>query len=594
LRIFQINLNKSQTAHLEIINTIESGKWDVILVQEPHMLNKFNAIRTPTNFRPVFLDDRGQNDKYIRSLIWVSTALETKDWKIIAIPGTNDITAIQLNGGYGKVTIFNIYNDCNNSHLENMLSTFLRDHSNELLTGNSSMIWAGDFNRHHPLWDRDEDDHLFTAQATTSANKLISLLADYSMEMALPKGIPTLEHMQSKNHTRPDNFFCSPGLLDHITKCDVVPTARPPRTDHYPIVTHIALEQSRPTPTTNLNFREVDWEAFHTKLKENLNSIPKSTPITTEAQLSRAAEDLTKALRVTINTCIKRSKGRPDVKRWWSKELGKMRKRLNRLRSISYQFRTLTNHPSHRERREIPTLKTSNANSEATDVNDNQTKATLFATTFFPPPPENPSIPQDYAYPASLPDPPPITRSQIENQIRRLSPYKAYGPDEIPNIVLQKSADLITDYLLYIYRAIIKLGVYYDPWRDFVTVVLRKPGKPNYETPKAYRPIALLSTLAKVLTAIVAEDMSRLAELHQLLPKNHFGGRPGHSTTDAVHYLVQRVKEAWRKGKVVSLLFLDVEGAFPNAVTARLLHNLRKRQIPAAYITFIKQLLTGR
>jgi hypothetical protein len=125
-------------------------------------------------------------------------------------------------------------------------------------------------------------------------------------------------------------------------------------------------------------------------------------------------------------------------------------------------------------------------------------------------------------------------------------------------------------------------------------VVLRKPGKPNYEVAKAYRPVVLLSTLAKVLTAIVAEDIGRLAELHQLLPKNHFGGRPGRSTTDAIHYLVQRIKEVWRKNKVVSILFLNVAGAFPNAVTKRLVRNLRNRRIPETYIRFIEQLLTGR
>jgi hypothetical protein len=157
-----------------------------------------------------------------------------------------------------------------------------------------------------------------------------------------------------------------------------------------------------------------------------------------------------------------------------------------------------------------------------------------------------------------------------------LSPYKAYGPDEIANIVLQKCVDVLIDYLLFIYRAILKLGKYYDPWRNFDTVVLRKPGKPNYETPKAYRPIALVSTSAKVLMAIVAEDIGWLAELHQLLQKTHFGGRPGRSTTDAIHYLVQRIKEAWRNGKVVSVLFLDMEGAFPNTVTDRLVYNLKK------------------
>jgi len=57
------------------------------------------------------------------------------------------------------------------------------------------MIWAGNFNRHHLLWNRDEDTHLFTAQATRATKRLISLLAEHDIEMALPKGILTLEHM---------------------------------------------------------------------------------------------------------------------------------------------------------------------------------------------------------------------------------------------------------------------------------------------------------------------------------------------------------------------------------------------------------------
>ena len=57
---------------------------------------------------------------------------------------------------------------------------------------------------------------------------------------------------------------------------------------------------------------------------------------------------------------------------------------------------------------------------------------------------------------------------------------------------------------------------------------------------------------------------------------------------------VCRIKEAWQKNQVASILFLDVEGAFPNAVTERLIHNLRKCRIPDIYVLFIQQLLTGR
>jgi hypothetical protein len=139
-------------------------------------------------------------------------------------------------------------------------------------------------------------------------------------------------------------------------------------------------------------------------------------------------------------------------------------------------------------------------------------------------------------------------------------------------VVIQKCADLILDHLYYIFQGTVGRGYYYKPWRESITVILCKPGKPDYSVPKAYQPIALLCTIAKLLTAIIADKMSRLAKNHQLLPKTHFGGRPGRTTTDAIHYLVQKVEEAWRKGKVASILFLNIEGPFPSAVTDRLIH----------------------
>ncbi len=54
---------------------------------------------------------------------------------------------------------------------------------------------------------------------------------------------------------------------------------------------------------------------------------------------------------------------------------------------------------------------------------------------------------------------------------------------------------------------------------------------------------------------------------------------------DAMHLLVHKIKGAWRRHKVAAMLFLDVEGAFPNAVTARLLHNMRMRRVPVKYVS---------
>jgi hypothetical protein len=242
----------------------------------------------------------------------------------------------------------------------------------------------------------------------------------------------------------------------------------------------------------------------------------------------------------------------------------------------------------------IPTIKIRNPEGATTEINNNEDKAKAFTKTFFPPPPQQGENEEPYDYPDPLPDPPLLDKLKIGRIIRKLSPYKAPGPDGIPNIVLQKCYDIIVDHLLFIYRAVLERKEFFDPWREFTTIVLRKPDKPNYEITKAYRPIALISTMAKVLTAMVAENISQLVEQHQLIPKTHFGGRPGRTTTDAIHYLVNKVKDAWADGKVASVLFLDVEGAFPNAVTDRLIHNLRKRRIPKVYTNFIRLILTNR
>ncbi len=45
---------------------------------------------------------------------------------------------------------------------------------------------------------------------------------------------------------------------------------------------------------------------------------------------------------------------------------------------------------------------------------------------------------------------------------------------------------------------------------------------------------------------------------------------------------------------MAAVIFLDVEGAFPNAVTDQLLHNLCMQQIPEEYVRFIGQLLSDR
>jgi len=311
-------------------------------------MSKFLHIRTPNNFRQIFPENRGRDNSLVRSIIWVSKVLETKNWENIDIPNSNDITAIRLTGSYGQLTIFNIYNDCTHADNEKDLKNFLRGRAEEFIGRNRHMIWAGDFNRHHPLWDREEDEHLFTTPATQAAEKLIDLLTEYDMGMLLPKDTPTLQHMSSKHFSRPDNVFGSPEIQEHITRCEVAPNLRPTCTDHYPIVTNIVLPQNRINITPNYNFREVDWTVFRKSLETRLSTLPSPNVITNQAQLDSTASGITTALQETIQECVRRSKPRPDSKRWWNSELRERKKHLNKLRTISFHNHASPLHPIHR------------------------------------------------------------------------------------------------------------------------------------------------------------------------------------------------------------------------------------------------------
>jgi hypothetical protein len=62
------------------------------------------------------------------------------------------------------------------------------------------------------------------------------------------------------------------------------------------------------------------------------------------------------------------------------------------------------------------------------------------------------------------------------------------------------------------------IGYHPRPWWQSTMVVIPKPNKPDYSNPKAYRPIALLNCLGKVLEKLMASRLGGMAETHDVIP----------------------------------------------------------------------------
>ena len=144
-----------------------------------------------------------------------------------------------------------------------------------------------------------------------------------------------------------------------------------------------------------------------------------------------------------------------------------------------------------------------------------------------PPPPADLSDIQDASYPEPVSTNLNVTITQVKRAIEKLAPNKAPGPDEIPNHILKRCLSILQHHILSLAQQSLATGHFPQPFKETITLVLRKPNKPNYTKPNAYRPIALENTIGKVLESIMAEHISYLCETFNLLPKHHFGGQPG-------------------------------------------------------------------
>jgi len=81
------------------------------------------------------------------------------------------------------------------------------------------ILWLGDFNTHHPIWDENRNSHLFMHANLNKAQVVIDAMANYNLQMLLPKDIPTLCAMASQNFTHLDNVLASSSLQELITEC---------------------------------------------------------------------------------------------------------------------------------------------------------------------------------------------------------------------------------------------------------------------------------------------------------------------------------------------------------------------------------------
>ena len=221
IRIWQQNARKSLHNTDYILNEANLKNFDIILLREP-WIDCLGKLCGSHNWRIIYPSTLHLNNHNpIRSVILININISTNMYTALDILSSN-ITTIHLKGDFSHCAIFNIYNDCSNNNTTLALQTHLE--SNECITlpsPSDHMLWCGNFNHHHPLWEPDSNNHLYNS--VEMVKPLIDLITKHNMCIALPLDIPIYK-MVTSNWAHPDNVWCNNNTLNPILICDINPS----------------------------------------------------------------------------------------------------------------------------------------------------------------------------------------------------------------------------------------------------------------------------------------------------------------------------------------------------------------------------------
>jgi hypothetical protein len=127
-----------------------------------------------------------------------------------------------------------------------------------------------------------------------------------------------------------------------------------------------------------------------------------------------------------------------------------------------------------------------------------------------------------------------------------------------------------------------------------ILVAIPKTGNRDKSNPRSYRLITLLSVLGKGLERLIARRLAWAAIRENLIHPQQFGALPGRSATDLITAVIHDVEETLLRGKVASMLTLDIKGAFDAVLPGRLVRRLHQQGWPNNLIRLVFCFTTQR
>lgn len=650
VRMAQFNAQHSSQTITTILNK-HCRDIDVLFLQEPNWAGLGNDENGKRVFGPVKngswsmilpVESKHETDPRPRVMVYFRpnpTYQLVHRTDIVAHPDIMVIDIVQE--GQPTTCVVNLYNDPERANRQTSIAYKLRHLE---LPHDRPIVLGGDWNLKHPLWSKDDE------RPTRIAAAVVDWLDNRGFTIMNEKGVATWHRQgQRQQESVIDLTFCNAAAVQADT---VKEWALDPGisygSDHTAVRWTLDPGVHEVDNICGLRYNmkdvaEEDWvKAFEERLepqRQALEPLLSRDRALQPANLDACVRTFQNVINETTAATAKVRKPSASAKPWWDRDLSaaadniavakdeqtvylqqlgaKSRALHSKIRKAKNFFRRLLKFKKQEWANE--TLAKANGDeiwsfrewskgarnypSPAIDRGPNRPRATthdekcqaLRDELYQPPPvlphPFNPDLTTPHADDIAFED---VTETEVREALFSSSSTSAPGDSQATYQVIKWAWSRALEYIVGIVWHAIRGGYHPEIFRLAIAVALRKPGKPDYSQPRAYRLITLLECLGKVIEKVAARRFAYLAGKFGLVPPQQFGGCANSSTTDAMLAFVNDVHSAWNNNLVTSALTIDIKGYFDFVNHGRLLHVLRKKGIPLPMVRWVASFLSDR
>ena len=186
----------------------------------------------------------------------------------------------------------------------------------------------------------------------------------------------------------------------------------------------------------------------------------------------------------------------------------------------------------------------------------------------------------------------PCKVDEVRKLLNKMDGKKSTGLDDLPCSLLKIAGDIIAPSLTVIFNQSISTSIVPNDWKLARVTPIFKKGKKG--DPYNYRPISVISAVAKIFEKVIYDQFYNYLNDNHLLANSQSGFRSLHSTLTALLEATNSWSVNIDNGMINGIIFIDLKKAFDTIDHAILLRKLPYYGVDQTTLCWFQSYLTER